>query len=197
MSLAAAPTERPRLVLVLMLDQFRQEYMVRYRAQFVPGGFRYLLERGAVFANCNYPYTSTLTAPGHAVIATGAYPNAHGVIGNEWFDRASGRETKADRDVNEKLVGTPPDSPGASPHWLIGSTLADELRLATTGRSRAIGISPKGRSAILMVGKSANAAYWFDNATLHAISSTFYMKELPGWVRRFNAQDWAAKYASK
>lgn len=193
---AAAP-ERPRLVLLLVMDQFRQEYLTRHRAAFVPGGFNLLLERGAVFANCHYPYATTLTAPSHAVIATGAYPNATGIIGNEWFDRASARYTTCDGDHTEKLLGTVPASPGASPRWLIGSTLADELRLATGGQARVLSISPKGRSAILLSGTSANAAYWFDTKTVHAISSTYYMKELPAWVQQFNAANWAERYAGK
>ncbi len=196
-SIGAWAAERPKLVVLLVMDQFRQEYLTRHRASFVPGGFRLLVERGAVFANCHYPYASTLTAPGHAVISTGAYPDAHGIIGNEWFDRAGGRRTTADQDRDEKLLGAEPASPGASPHWLIGSALADELRMATGGRGRVISIAPKARSAILPGGKSANAAYWFDTKTVYALSSTYYMKELPAWVNHFNAQNWAERYAGK
>jgi len=198
--LAAAPAptpERPRLVLLLVMDQFRQEYLVRHRASFTSGGFNLLLERGAVFANCHYAYATTLTAASHAVIATGAYPNATGIIGNEWFDRASGRHTTAERDPREKLLGAESASPGVSPHWLIGSTLADELRLAGGGQARVISISPKARSAVLLGGMGANAAYWFDGKTVHAVSSTYYMDELPSWVLEFNAENRAEQYAGK
>ncbi len=196
-SATAAAAERPRLVLLLVMDQFRQEYLTRHGPSFVPGGYHLLLERGAVFANCHYPYSSTLTAPGHAVIATGAYPNTHGIIGNEWFDRASGERTTAERDPAEKLLGAESAWPGASPHWLLGSALADQLRLATGGRGRVISIAPKARAAILPGGKSANAAYWLEANTVYAISSTYYMKELPAWVQQFNAQNWAERYAGQ
>ncbi len=196
-SAPATGPQRPRLVLLLVMDQFRQEYLVRHRASFVPGGFNLLLERGAVFSNCHYLYASTLTAPGHTVIATGSYPNASGIIGNEWFDRASGRYTTAERDPAEKLLGAEKASPGASPRWLIGSTLADELRLATGGQGRVISISGKARSAILPGGKGANAAYWFEEDTLYAISSSYYAKDLPGWVKQFNAQNWAEQSSGK
>ena len=215
---AQAPRqEQPRLVLLVVMDQFRQGYLARFRSAFlktapsgaggkkaaspgtsvVSGGLNLLLKGGAVFANCHYRHAVTLTAPGHATLVTGASPNAHGIISNGWFDRARGRYTGADRDPTTKLLGAKSASAGASPRWLIGSTLSDELHRATGGRARVIAIAPKSRSAILLGGRRTTAAYWLDPKTLHAISSTYYMKELPGWVRDFNRQSWAEQYAGR
>ena len=213
----AARREQPRLILLVVMDQFRQDYLARFRSAFlkaapsgaagqkavspggsvVSGGLNLLLEGGAVFANCHYRHAVTVTAPGHATLATGASPNTHGIISNGWFDRVRGRYTTAGHDPATKLLGAKSASPGASPHWLIGSTLGDELRQATGGRARVISISYKARSAVFSVGKHATAAYWLDPKTLSAISSTYYMKELPGWVRGFNRQSWAEQYAGK
>lgn len=223
----AARREQPRLVLLVVMDQFRQDYLTRFRAAFlktapsgaaglkaappgaggkkaaspgtsvVSGGLNLLLKGGAVFANCHYRHAVTLTAPGHATLATGASPNAHGIIGNGWFDRAGGRYTTAGHDPVTKLLGAEAASPGASPRWLIGPTLGDELHRATGGQARVISIAPKARAAILLGGRRATAAYWLDPKTLHAISSTYYMKELPGWVRGFNRQSWAEQYGGK
>ena len=213
----AARREQPRLVLLVVMDQFRQDYWARFGSAFlktslpgaggkkaaspgtsvVSGGLNLLRKGGAVFANCHYRHAVTLTAPGHATLATGASPNAHGIIGNGWFDRAGGRYTGADRDLTTKLLGAEPASAGASPLWLIGSTLGDELHRATGGRARVISIAPKARAAILLGGRRATAAYWLDSKTFHAISSTYYMKELPGWVQDFNRQSWAEQYGGK
>ncbi len=223
----AARREQPRLVLLVVMDQFRQDYWARFGSAFlkaapsgaaglktslpgaggkkavspgtsvVSGGLNLLLKGGAVFANCHYRHAVTLTAPSHATLATGTSPNAHGIIGNGWFDRAGGRYTTAGRDPVTKLLGAEAASAGASPRWLIGSTLGDELHRATGGRARVISISPKARAAILLGGRRATAAYWLDSKTFHAISSTYYMKELPGWVREFNRQSWAEQYAGK
>ena len=223
----AARREQPRLVLLVVMDQFRQDYWARFGSAFlktarsgaaglkaslpgaggkkagspgasvVSGGLNLLRKGGAVFANCHYRHAVTLTAPGHATLATGASPNAHGIIGNGWFDRARGRYTGTERDPTTKLLGVKSASAGASPRWLIGSTLGDELHRATKGQARVISIAPKAYSAILLGGRRATAAYWLDTKTLHAISSTYYMKELPGWVRRFNRQSWTEQYGGK
>lgn len=194
---AAAAARKPRVILLIILDQFRQDFLEQHRASFVPGGFRLLLERGAVFENCNYLYSTTLTGPGHAVISSGSYPMSNGIVANSWYDRASRTVTTSDRDTSVKLLGAEKDAPGSSPHWLVGSAFSDELRMASGGRSRVLAIAAKARSAVLPGGKSANAAYWFDSDTLHAVSSTYYQKELPEWVKRFNARDHVADYAGK
>ena len=213
----AARREQPRLILLVVMDQFRQDYLTRFRSAFlktapagaaglgsaspggsaVSGGLNLLLEDGAVFANCHYRHSVTVTAPGHATLATGASPNTHGIISNGWFDRVRGRYTTAGHDPATNLLGATSTSPGTSPRWLIGSTLGDELHRATKGRARVISISYKARSAVLAAGKQATAAYWLDPKTLSAISSNYYMRALPGWVRRLNVRDWAKQYGGK
>ena len=141
---------RPKLVLILVIDQFRYDYLVRFRPQFVEGGFNLLLNGGANFADCRYDYATTATGPGHATLLTGAYANLHGIIGNEWYEPTLRRTVYCVEDLTTKLV-TEPDrasvTPGLSPHYLIGSTLGDELRAATDFRSKVVAISLKDRAA--------------------------------------------------
>jgi hypothetical protein len=182
---APAVGARPKLILILIIDQFRYDYLVRFRSQFVKGGFRLLLS-GASFTDCRYDYASTVTASGHATLLTGAYPNLHGIIGNEWYDRALHRRVTSVEDPNTRAVGA--EGTGASPWNLVGDTLGDELRLASRFESRVVSISLKDRSAILPGGHTPNAAYWLDSKAGHFISSTYYMPALPSWVAAFNAQ---------
>jgi predicted AlkP superfamily pyrophosphatase or phosphodiesterase len=187
-------------VLVLEIDQFRFEYLTRFRPQFVAGGFNLLLNGGANFVDCRYDYASTATGPGHASLLTGAYPNIHGIIDNTWYDRSLHREVNCVGDPDTKLVGAAEgkeSSPGASPRNLIGTTLGDELRAADNFQSKVIGISLKDRAAILAGGHSANAAYWYEAKTGHFISSSYYMGNLPSWVARFNDQEPTKLYCGK
>jgi predicted AlkP superfamily pyrophosphatase or phosphodiesterase len=191
---APAVGARPKLILILIIDQFRYDYLVRFRSQFVKGGFSLLLS-GANFTDCRYDYASTVTASGHATLLTGAYPNLHGIIGNEWYDRALHRRITSVEDPNTRAVGA--EGPGASPWNLVGDTLGDELRLASGFESRVFSISLKDRSAVLPGGHTANAAYWYDSKAGHFISSTYYMPDLPSWVAAFNAQIPAKPYCGK
>jgi predicted AlkP superfamily pyrophosphatase or phosphodiesterase len=186
--------KRPRLVLLIAVDQFRYDYLERFGDLFGPNGFRRLLRDGASWTQSNYDHMPTYTAPGHATMMTGAYPAESGIIGNEWLDRDSGFRITSVSDASTKLLGDNPNANGSSPHRLMGSTVGDELRLASNGRSKVIGISVKDRSAILPAGRNANAAYWFSTATGHIVSSTYYFKELPAWVAAFNKDKPADKY---
>src|SRR5436190_23553286 len=123
----------PKLVVVIVIDQFRGDYLERYRDQFGEGGFRLFLDRGAHFPNCYFDYANTRTAPGHATLFTGAYSNAHGVFNNEWWDEAKKRFVSSVDDDSYKLLGSNEAGPGASPHNLMASTVGDELKLATQG----------------------------------------------------------------
>jgi predicted AlkP superfamily pyrophosphatase or phosphodiesterase len=181
-------------VLLIVVDQFRYDYLERFGDLFVANGLGRLLRNGASWTQSNYDHTPTYTAPGHATLMTGAYPAETGIIGNEWLDRASGFRITSVSDPNTKLLGDNPNANGASPHRLIGSTVGDEMRLATNGRAKVIGISIKDRSAILPAGRNANAAYWLSTATGHMVSSTYYFKELPHWVVAFNNAKPADKY---
>src|SRR5262245_19766823 len=178
--------KRTRLVIGIIIDQFRYDYLNRFEDQFGEGGFKRLLKSGAVFANANYIQIPTVTACGHSTFMSGATPAQNGIIGNEWYDRVTGKNVTSVSDDSVKLLGGREGARGMSPSKLIGSTIGDELKLASNGQSKVIGISLKDRSAILPAGKHPNAAYWFDDNTGNLVSSTYYFKDLPEWVKKFN-----------
>jgi predicted AlkP superfamily pyrophosphatase or phosphodiesterase len=185
--------DRPRLIVLLVIDQFREEYLLRFEPFFGDRGFRRLLTYGAVFVNCQYEHAPTVTAPGHATIATGATPAAHGIINNEWYERETGQVVTSVSDPARRVIGAP-SGRASSPHRLIGTTLGDELRLSTNFRSKVIALSYKDRSAILLGGKLANLALWFDESSGAFITSDYYANALPEWVARFNATRPADRY---
>ena len=189
-----AQPKRPRLVLLIAVDQFRYDYLERFGDLFSPNGLRRLLRDGASWTQANYDHTPTYTAPGHGTMMTGAFPAESGIIGNEWIDRASVKRISSVSDEDVKLLGSgDPAEVAASPRKLLSSTVGDELRLITNDRSRVIGISAKDRSAILPAGRHANAAYWLSNTGTMA-SSTYYFEQLPAWVAAFNSSKPADKY---
>lgn len=173
----------PRLVVVITLDQFRYEYLVRFGPWFGPGGFRRLMSGGANFTHAVYKHAVTLTGPGHAVILSGTYGNQNGIVANSWYDLASHASVYCVDDPAVAIVGAP--GAGKSPARFIGSTYGDELRLATGFRSKVIAISHKDRAAILTGGKLASGAYWMSDSLF--VTSTYYMDALPEWVRSFNS----------
>jgi arylsulfatase A-like enzyme len=203
-STASVYDDHPKLVVVIVIDQFRGDYLERYRADFKGRGFRLFLDHGAYFPDCYYDYANTKTAPGHATLGTGAYTDGHGIAGNEWWDlgRSQERPVSSVEDERYRLVGLPdssipskaPGAPpnalnyviGASPRNLRASTVGDELRLATQGKSKVFGISLKDRAAILPSGATANAAFWIDPASGYFVTSTFYASQLPDWAVAFN-----------
>jgi len=191
---------RPKLVLIIVIDQFRYDYLVRFRQQFVADGFNRLLAGGASFADCRYDYATTATGPGHATLLTGAYANLHGIIGNEWYDRSLRRTVNCVEDPMTKLVSEPDGAsktPGFSPHYLIGSTLGDELRAASDFRSKVVTIALKDRAAILMGGHSASAAYWYEAGLGRFVTSTYYLPALPSWVATFNQSSPVKDYCGR
>jgi predicted AlkP superfamily pyrophosphatase or phosphodiesterase len=197
-SAASAYNGRPKLVVVIVIDQFRGDYLERYREQFGDSGFRFLLDHGAYFPNCNYNYANTRTAPSHSTLFTGAYSNGHGIVANEWWDPKKKRMVTSVEDDGTKLVGVAEENrdekrPGASPHNLLADTLGDELKLATQGKSRVFSVSLKDRAAVLPGGFAADGAYWIDPQSGVWITSTYYRNELPHWVQDFNANR-PAKY---
>ena len=197
-SFASAYNAHPKLVVVIIIDQFRGDYLERYREQFGDGGFRLFLDHGANFTDCNYDYANTRTAPGHATLFTGAYSNDHGIAANEWWDPKKKKMVTSVEDDDAKLVGLPSgqtrDKPGASPHNLLADALGDELKLATQGKSRVFGVSLKDRAAILPGGFAADAAYWIEPKSGAWITSTYYRPDLPKWAQDFNASNRATKY---
>src|SRR5947208_1295016 len=164
-SLGSAYNGHPKLVLVIIIDQFRGDYLDRYRDQFGEGGFRLFLDHGAYFSNCFYNYANTRTAPGHATLFTGAYSDRHGIMANEWWDPQTKRMVTSVQDDGTKIVGISSTAPGASPHNLMADTLGDELKLATQGKARVFGIALKDRAAILPAGFSGDGAFWIDQQT--------------------------------
>jgi hypothetical protein len=199
-SFASAYNAHPKLVVVIVIDQFRGDYLERYRDQFGEGGFRLFLDHGANFTDCNYDYANTRTAPGHATLFTGAYSNGHGIAANEWWDPKKRKMVTSVEDDNTQLVGlaTPNTMSatlaGASPHNLLADTLGDELKLATQGQSRVFSVSLKDRASVLPGGFASDAAYWIDPKSGAWITSTYYRSDLPKWAHDFNAGNRAEKY---
>jgi predicted AlkP superfamily pyrophosphatase or phosphodiesterase len=181
---------RPRLVVVISIDQFRADYLERFRRYFSQNGFNLLLREGANFAEAQYEHSVTQTCPGHAVILTGSYANANGIVANSWYDPALRRAEYCAADTSAKLIGV--STEGRSPRNLLDSTVGDELKRASGGRSRVIAIAGKDRSAIMMGGHLADAAYWTEDTLM--VTSSYYMKELPAYVRTFNAQGRITRY---
>ncbi|MGA7575632.1 MAG: alkaline phosphatase family protein [Terriglobales bacterium] len=190
----SAYNARPKLIVVFVIDQFRGDYLERYRDQFGDGGFRVFLDRGAYFTDCTYDYANTRTAPGHATLFTGTYTSGHGIVANEWWDPQKSKMVTSVEDDSTKLVGTSKPGPGASPHNLLSDTLGDELKLATDGKARVFAISLKDRAAVLPAGFAGDAAYWIDPKSGDWITSTYYRPDLPEWVRNFNGGHRAEKY---
>jgi hypothetical protein len=186
-SSASAYNGHPKLVVVIVIDQFRGDYLERYRDQFGDAGFRLLLDRGAYFPNCNYNYANTRTAPGHSTLFTGAYSNGHGIAANEWWDPKKKRIVTSVEDDDTKLVGVSGGKAGASPHNLLADTLGDELKLATQGKARVFGVSLKDRAAVLPAGFAGDGAYWIEPKSGAWITSTYYRDEVPKWVQDFNS----------
>jgi hypothetical protein len=191
---ASAYNARPKLVVVIVIDQFRGDYLERYRDQFGDGGFRVFLDRGAYFTDCNYDYANTRTAPGHATLFTGSYTSGHGIVANEWWDPRKKKRVTSVEDDTTKLVGAGKNGPGASPHNLMSDTLGDELKLATGGKARVFAVSLKDRAAVLPAGFSGDVAYWIDPKSGDWITSTYYRPDLPEWVRNFNGSHRAQKF---
>src|SRR5664279_3454175 len=184
----------PKLVVILVIDQFRGDYLERYHDEFGPAGFRLFTDRGAYFPACYYDYANTRTAPGHASIGTGTYTSGHGILANEWWVPSAKKVLSSVDDPATKIVGIEGDEMGASPHNLLANTLGDELRLATQGNSRVFGVALKDRAAILTTGFSANGAYWIDHASGAWVTSTYYVTEAPRWLSTFNSQKHSQKY---
>lgn len=196
----AAPSvayQRPRLVLLIAVDQFRYDFLERFADLFVAGGLRRLQREGASWTQADYDHVPTETAPGHATMMTGAWPAETGIIGNEWYDRTTKKTILNVLDEDVRQLGGGPAEKGASPRNLLASTLGDELKLVTAGRSKVIGIAGKDRGAILPAGRAATAAYWYSPVSGEMVSSTYYRAALPEWVTRFNVEQPAKQYFGK
>lgn len=185
---------RPKLVVGIVVDQMRWDYLYRYYDRYGVNGFKRMLNEGFTCENTYINYLPTVTAIGHSTIYTGSVPSIHGIAGNDFIIQATGRSMYCTEDTTVQTVGSESGNGKMSPRNMLTTTITDELRLATNFRSKVIGISLKDRGGILPAGHTANAAYWFDDLSGNWITSTYYMKELPEWVKKFNDQKLAEKY---
>ena len=188
------PPQKPKLVVGLMIDQMRWDYLYRFHDRYGEGGFKRLLNDGFSCENTYIDYVPTYTAIGHSTVYTGSVPAIHGIAGNDFIIQQTGQRMYCTQDDNVSGVGTDGNEGKQSPRNLLSSTITDQLKLATNFRSKVIGIAIKDRGGILPAGHFADAAYWFEGRSGNWISSSFYMSELPDWVTAFNAQKLAEKY---
>ncbi len=178
----------PRLVVGIVVDQMRYDYLTRFWEDYGDGGFKRLVKEGFHCKNHHFNYAPTSTGPGHASVYTGTSPAVHGIIGNDWYDKATDAEVYVVDDEKYNSLGTTSDAGKMSPHRMLTTTITDQNRLHTQMRGKTIAVALKDRGAILPGGHTANAAYWFEGgATGNWITSTYYMEALPQWVRDFNA----------
>ena len=189
--------ERPKLVVGIVVDQMKMEYLYRFSNDFSNDGFKRLMGSGYTFQNMHYNYMPTYTAPGHASIYTGTTPSVHGIVSNEWFSRKLGKEMYCTDDADVTTIGDGTKEEGEmSPKNLLSTTITDELRMGTNFQGKVIGISLKDRGAILPAGHFANWAFWYSK-TGSFISSSFYGQKLPEWVQKFNDEKHYMSYINK
>lgn len=187
--------QTPKLVVGIVVDQMRYDYLTRFWNQYGEGGFKRLVNEGFNCKNNHFNYAPTSTGPGHTSVYTGTTPSIHGVIGNNWFDKESGEDVYCAGDDSYTSVGTTSDAGQMSPHRMLTTTITDQLRLHTQKRGKVIGVALKDRGAILPAGHTANAAYWFEGGEDgNWITSSYYMDELPQWAANFNASDKVEAY---
>lgn len=197
-STAQSSLQRPKLVVGIVVDQMRWDYLYRFYDRYDNnGGFKRMLNQGFTCENTFIPYAPTVTACGHSSIYTGTVPAINGITGNAWWDRSQMRTVYCTEDKTVNTVGSTSSNGKQSPRNLLTTTICDELRIATNYKSKVIGISLKDRGGILPAGHSANAAYWYDNTTGKWITSTYYTNELPQWVSSFNELKLVDEYYKK
>ncbi|MGZ3919912.1 MAG: alkaline phosphatase PafA [Bacteroidia bacterium] len=192
--LAEENADKPKLVVGIVVDQMRNDYIYRYWNRYSNGGFRRLVNDGFYFKNNHFNYIPTYTGPGHSSIYTGTTPRAHGIIANDWYDKKTNSTMYCVQDAGVKSIGTANKSGMMSPKNQISSTIGDELKMTSNKKGKVIGIALKDRSAILPAGHAADAAYWYDEETGNFITSSWYMNELPQWLKDFNAKQLPKKY---
>jgi len=188
---------KPKLIVGIVVDQMRYDYLYRFEKHYSTGGFKRLMNQGFEFTNAQYNYVPTYTAPGHTSIYTGATPSIHGIIGNNWFDKKSNKLVYCTDDETVKNVGGLGNEGKMSPNKMLTTTFGDELKLSNNRKSKVIGIALKDRGAILPAGHLGNAAYWFEGKSGNWISSTYYFDTLPNWVNKFNNKKYPEMYLTQ
>ncbi|SNR17020.1 alkaline phosphatase PafA [Tenacibaculum jejuense] len=187
--------KKSKLVVGIIVDQMRYDYLTRFDSKYGEGGFKRLIKDGFSLENAHFNYIPTYTAVGHTSVYTGTTPNNHGIIGNNWYDKFEKKSIYCVDDKRYKTIGNDGDGGKKSPYRMLTTTVTDQLRLAQNMQGKTIGIGIKDRSAILPAGHTANAAYWFDGGSKGQwITSSFYMNELPKWVTDFNTSGKADEY---
>jgi len=185
--------EKPKLIVIVSIDQFRYDYLTRFGDHFGPGGFNLFLKQGANFVAAHQAHAITTTAPGHSVITSGAHPSTNGIISNNWFDVQTGKKVYCVEDESASILGA--EKAGRSPKNFFAMTLGHVLQLSNAGQSKIISMSLKDRSAILMGGKLADGAYWLADSAF--VSSNYYFDQLPEWVKKYNASGKANSFFGK
>ena len=191
----AAAIERPKLVVGIVVDQMRWDYLYRYQKRYTDGGFKRLLGEGFSCENTMIPYVPSVTAIGHTCIYTGSVPSIHGIAGNNFVK--DGKKVYCTDDDSVKPVGTTSVAALMSPRNLWVSTIGDEMKIASNGRAKVVGVALKDRASILPAGHNPNGAFWFDDQTGCFITSSYYMDRLPKWVEAFNDKRLPKQYLSQ
>jgi predicted AlkP superfamily pyrophosphatase or phosphodiesterase len=189
--------QQPKLVVGIVVDQMRYDYLFRFSEKYGKGGFKRLLTEGFLCKNAQYNYVPTYTGPGHASIYTGTTPAIHGIAANEWFDKKIKKEIYCTQDKSVTPVGSSSDAGLMSPRNLDATTIGDEIKVASNNKAKVVGVSLKDRSSILPAGHAADGAYWFDGSTGNFITSTFYRNDLPKWLLAFNSKKLPTQYLEK
>ncbi|OOG78642.1 alkaline phosphatase PafA [Algoriphagus sp. A40] len=193
---AQSPTEKPKIVVGIIVDQMRQEYLYRFADRYTEGGFKRMMNEGFMMTNGHYNYAPTVTGPGHASVYTGTTPATHGIISNDWYSRKLNGFIYCAGDSTVTNVGGTPENGNISPRNLLTTTVTDELRFATGKRSKVVGVAIKDRGAALPAGHTGDA-YWYDDVNGDFMTSTYYHDSLPAWVTAFNAKKIPDSYLSK
>lgn len=193
----AQPVGVPKVVIGITVDQMRYEYLYRYERKFGEDGFKRLLNQGFNVKNGHYNYVPTYTGPGHASIYTGTTPAIHGIIGNDWYDKTTGKNVNCVGDDRQKPVGAEEGNGDVSPWRMLSTTISDELELSSQRRAKVVGISIKDRGAVLPAGHTPDGAYWLDGHTGKFITSTYYKPGLPVWLEAFNNLNLGDKYLNQ
>ena len=194
---SAQGAHKPKLIVGIVVDQMRYDFLYRYWDKYSEGGFKKLIQKGYNFKNTHYSYVPTYTGPGHASVYTGSVPAINGIIGNSWYDRGTKKSMYCTEDKSVQTVGSTSTAGQMSPRNMLTTTITDELRLSNNMQSKVIGIALKDRGSILPAGHTANGAYWFDSPSGNWITSTYYMNNLPQWVQEFNGKKLPDQYLSQ
>ena len=183
---SSSSSPHPKIIVGMMVDQMRWDYLYRFQNRYSEGGFKRLLKDGFSCENTMIDYSPTITACGHTCVYTGSVPAVHGIVGNDWYDRTTAKEIGCVDDQSVMLVGAAESATGQSPHNNLATTITDQLRIASNYQSKTVGVAIKDRASILPAGHAATAAFWYNTKDGNFVTSTYYMKELPEWAKRFN-----------